>query len=71
MRTLGKKYIIEIEELTYENPEVYLSEDRYENIHMQERLYQVVGLESLILTEEMLSKLTPLSKEQEVQSGQE
>lgn len=71
MRTLGKKYIIEIEELTYENPEVYLSEDRYENIRMQERLYQVVGLESLILTEEMLSKLTPLSKEQEVQSGQE
>ncbi len=68
---MGKKYIIEIEELTYENPEVYLSEDRYENIHMQERLYQVVGLESLILTEEMLSKLTPLSKEQEVQSGQE
>jgi hypothetical protein len=71
MRTLGKKYIIEIEELTYENPEVYLSEDRYENIRMQERLYQVVGLESLILTEDMLSKLTPLSKEQEVQSGQE
>lgn len=68
---MGKKYIIEIEELTYENPEVYLSEDRYENIHMQERLYQVVGLESLILTEDMLSKLTPLSKEQEVQSGQE
>ena len=68
---MGKQYIIEIEELTYENPEVYLSEDRYENIHMQERLYQVVGLESLILTEEMLSKLTPLSKEQEVQSGQE
>jgi hypothetical protein len=68
---MGKKYIIEIEELTYENPEVYLSEDRYENIRMQERLYQVVGLESLILTEEMLSKLTPLSKEQEVQSGQE
>ena len=71
MRTMGKKYIIEIEELTYENPEVYLSEDRYENIRMQERLYQVVGLESLILTEDMLSKLTPLSKEQEVQSGQE
>ena len=71
MRTRGKKYIIEIEELTYENPEVYLSEDRYENIRMQERLYQVVGLESLILTEDMLSKLTPLSKEQEVQSGQE
>lgn len=68
---MGKKYIIEIEELTYENPEVYLSEDRYENIRMQERLYQVVGLESLILTEEMLSKLTPLSKEQEMQSGQE
>jgi hypothetical protein len=68
---MGKKYIIEIEELTYENPEVYLSEDRYENIRMQERLYQVVGLESLILTEDMLSKLTPLSKEQEVQSGQE
>lgn len=68
---MGKKYIIEIEELTYENPEVYLSKDRYENIRMQERLYQVVGLESLILTEEMLSKLTPLSKEQEVQSGQE
>ena len=67
---MGKKYIIEIEELTYENPEVYLSEDRYENIRMQERLYQVVGLESLILTEDMLSKLTPLSKEQEVQSGQ-
>lgn len=68
---MGKKYIIEIEELTYENPEVYLSEDRYENIRMQERLYQVVGLESLILTEDMLSKLTPLSKEQEMQSGQE
>ena len=68
---MGKKYIIEIEELTYENPEVYLSEDRYENIRMQERLYQVVGLESLILTEDMISKLTPLSKEQEVQSGQE
>ena len=68
---MKKKYIIEIEELTYENPEVYLSEDRYENIRMQERLYQVVGLESLILTEDMLSKLTPLSKEQEVQSGQE
>ena len=68
---MGKKYIIEIEELTYENPEVYLSEDRYENIRMQERLYQVVGLESLILTEDMLSKLTPLSKEQGVQSGQE
>ena len=68
---MANKYIIEIEELTYENPEVYLSEDRYENIRMQERLYQVVGLESLILTEDMLSKLTPLSKEQEVQSGQE
>ena len=68
---MGKKYIVEIEELTYENPEVYLSEDRYENIRMQERLYQVVGLESLILTEDMLSKLTPLSKEQEVQSGEE
>ncbi len=60
---MRKKYIIEVEELVYENPEVYLREDRYENINVHESLYRVVGLESLVLTQEQLNRLTPLSDE--------
>ena len=62
--TMGKKYIIEVEEFTYEKPEVYLREDRYENIRTHEPLYRVVGLESLVLTHEQLNMLTPLPDEQ-------
>lgn len=65
---MGKKYIIEIEEMPYERPEVFIQEDRLVERDPDDHLYRAVGFSSLVFTPEQLKRLTPL---EEYESGKE
>ena len=62
---MGKKYIIEIEEIPFEQlqPDVFTKEGRIVFPASRERLYRAVGFKSLMFTQEDLDKLTPLSED--------
>lgn len=57
---MGKKYIIEIEEIPYEKPEVFIQEDRLVERDPKDHLFRAVGFSSLVFTPEQLKRLTPL-----------
>ena len=59
---MGKKYIIEIEEMPYERPEVFIQEDRLVERDPDDHLYRAVGFSSLVFTPEQLKRLTPLEE---------
>ena len=65
---MGKKYIIEIEEIPFEKPEVFIQEDRFVERDPDDRLYRAVGFSSLVFTLEQLERLTPL---EEYEAGRE
>ena len=65
---MGKKYIIEIEEMPYERPEVFIREDRLVERDPDDHLYRAVGFSSLVFTPEQLKRLIPL---EEYESGKE
>ena len=65
---MGKKYIIEIEEIPFEKPEVFIQEDRFVERNPDDRLYRAVGFSSLVFTPEQLERLTPL---EEYEAGKE
>jgi hypothetical protein len=56
MRAMGKKYIIEIEEIPFEKPEVFIQEDRFVGRNPDGRLYRAVGFSSLVFTLEQLER---------------
>ena len=62
---MGKKYVFEVEEIPSEqtDPVVFIEEDRYVNPVSEERLYRVVGIPSLIFTQEQLDRFTPLEED--------
>ena len=62
---MGKKYIIEIEELPFEKPEVYIGEDRNIPREENEQLFRAAGFDSLVFTKEELNRLTPLPEDYE------
>jgi hypothetical protein len=62
MRAMGKEYIIEIEEIPFEKPEVFIQEDRFVGRNPDGRLYRAVGFSSLVFTLEQLERLTPLEE---------
>ncbi len=59
---MGRKYIIEIEEIPFEqqHPDVFTNEGRIVYPRSQDRLFRAVGFKSLVFTREDLEKLTPL-----------
>ncbi len=59
---MGRKYIIEIEEMPYERPEVFIQEDRLVERDPDDHLYRAVGFSSLVFTPEQLKRLTPLEE---------
>ena len=65
---MGKKYIIEIEEIPFEKPEVFIQEDRFVGRNPDGRLYRAVGFSSLVFTLEQLERLIPL---EEYETGKE
>lgn len=58
---MGRKYIIEIEEIPFEQPEVFTREDRI-TPRVTDQLFRAVGFKSLVFTREDLEKLTPVSE---------
>ncbi len=59
---MGKKYIIEIEEIPFEqrNADVFTEEGRMAGPRSKERLFRAVGFQSLVFTQEELDRLTPV-----------
>ena len=59
---MGKKFIIEIEEVPYEqrHPDIFTMEGRMVNPRSADQLFRAVGFTSLVFTKEDLDKLTPL-----------
>ena len=59
---MGKKYIIEIEEIPFEqrNADVFTEEGRMAGSRSKERLFRAVGFQSLVFTQEELDRLTPV-----------
>ena len=53
---MGKKYIIEIEEIPFEHPEVYIKEDRFVERDPDDKLFRAVGFSSLVFTLEQLER---------------
>ena len=62
---MGKKYIIEIEEIPFEHPEVFIQEDRFVEREPGDQLFRAVGFSSLVFTPEQLKRLTPLEEYEE------
>lgn len=58
---MGKKYIIEIEEIPFEqrHPDVFTEEGRLAVPKSKEHLFRAVGFQSLVFTQEELDRLTP------------
>ena len=61
---MTKKYIIEIEEIPFEQQQadVFTEEGRLASPRSKEQLFRAVGFPSLVFTREELSKLTPLTE---------
>jgi hypothetical protein len=59
---MTKKYIIEIEEIPFEQqqPDVFSNEGRIAGPKANKRLFRAVGIPSLVFTEEDLKKLIPM-----------
>ena len=49
---MGKKYIIEIEEIPFEHPKVFIQEDRFVDRDPEDHLYRAVGFSSVVFTPE-------------------
>lgn len=62
---MSKKYIIEIEEIPFEqqHPDVFTEEGRMVNPLSKERLFRAVGFKSLVFTQEQLRRLIPYTEE--------
>ena len=62
---MSRKYIIEIEEIPFEqhSPDVFTEEGRIVNPLSKERLYRVIRFHSLVFTQEQLDRLTPLEED--------
>lgn len=65
---MGKKYNIEIEEIPFEHPKIFVQEDRFVDRDPEDHLYRAVGFSSLVFTPEQLKRLTPL---EEYEAGRE
>ena len=57
---MTRKYIIEIEEIPFEQqqPEVFANEGRIAGPRTSKKLFRAVGIPSLVFTEDDLKKLT-------------
>ena len=68
---MTKKYIIEIEEIPFEqqHADVFTKEGRMASPRANEQLFRAVGFPSLVFTREELEKLTPLAED--IKSGKE
>jgi hypothetical protein len=62
---MGKKYIIEIEEIPFEqqHPDVFTKEGRMAVPRSKEHLFRAVGFKSLVFTKEELERLTPFPED--------
>lgn len=67
---MGKKYIIEMEEVPYEqrHPDIFTMEGRMVNPRSADQLFRAVGFISPVFTEEDLDKLTLLPDEYEMEA---
>ena len=53
---MGKKYIIEIEEIPFEKPAVFIQEDRCVERNPDDRLYRAVGFSSMVFCTRAVEK---------------
>ena len=62
---LMEKYIIEIEEIPFEqqHADVFTNEGRMASPRANEQLFRAVGFTSLVFTREELNKLVPLTED--------
>jgi len=63
---MTRKYIIEIEEIPFEQQQadVFTEEGRLAGPRSNEQLFRALGFPSLVFTREDLSKLTPLTDDE-------
>ena len=62
---LMKKYIIEIEEIPFEqqHADVFTKEGRMASPRANEQLFRAIGFASLVFTKDELNKLVPLTED--------
>ena len=62
---MGRKYIIEIEEIPFEqqHADVFTKEGRMANPRSNEKLFRALGFSSLVFTQEELGRLIPLTED--------